>query len=217
MRLVATDICFAYRHAPPLIEGVSLHLVQGERVVLYGGNAVGKTTLLRILAGQLQPQSGRVHVEGTTGGDLTDIVGLVYQNPELQMLAANVEQELALGLELRVVPPSEIRPRVELTLEQFRLGELRFRTPQQLSGGQKQRVALAAIMISRPRFLLLDEPDSFLDSPSRRSLLAAVETAAESCGILWTTPTLRRVPPTDRVLAMSDKSIVPDKSFVRSH
>jgi energy-coupling factor transport system ATP-binding protein len=205
--LAARNIRFSYRDCPPLFDDISFSVCSGETVVLIGGNACGKTTLLRILAGMLQPAAGEVRLNGELVAQLRSRVGLIFQNPDHQMIAATVEEEIALGLELRGTPQTVMRQLVGETLHKFDLEEIKTCSPERLSGGQKQRVALAAIMAMRPDFLLLDEPDSYLDAPSRRNLMQAVELVRTDTGIVWTTSHPRRHPPADRFLFLVDGKV----------
>jgi energy-coupling factor transporter ATP-binding protein EcfA2 len=200
--LTASDLGFAFAHQTPLLDGLNLTVRTGETVVLWGENASGKTTLLRLLAGMLEPLRGTVRIDGTPVAEPRGRVGILFQNPDHQMIAPTVEEEIALGLEFRGTPPEAMRPVVENLLGRFGLEQMRSRSPESLSGGQKQRVTLAAIMAFRPLFLLFDEPDSYLDAPSRRDLLAAVEEIRSEVGMLWTTPNPRRRPRADRLLLL---------------
>jgi energy-coupling factor transport system ATP-binding protein len=200
--LVATDISFAFAHRPALLDGLNLTVRTGETVVLFGENASGKTTLLRLLAGMLEPSRGAVRLNGIPIAEQCGRVGILFQNPDHQMIAPTVEEEIALGLELRGTAPDVMRPVVEKLLARFGLEQMRTRSPESLSGGQKQRVALAAIMAFRPLFLLFDEPDSYLDAPSRRDLLCAVEEIRSEVGIVWTTPNPHRHPRADGLLLL---------------
>ena len=205
--LTARDLCFAFGDRPPLLDGLNLTVRTGETVVLAGENASGKTTLLRLLAGMLPPLRGRVRINGTSLAEQRGRVGILFQNPDHQMIAPTVEEEIALGLELRGTRPEVMRPVVDGLLERFDLKPMRSRSPESLSGGQKQRVALAAIMACRPLFLLFDEPDSYLDAPSRRDLLGAVEEIRGEVGMVWTTPNPRRRPRADRLLLLEGGQI----------
>jgi energy-coupling factor transport system ATP-binding protein len=212
------DLSFAFSGRAPLFQHLSFELHTGEMVVLAGENASGKTTLLRLLAGLLRPTSGRVVLTGESSGDPRGRVGILFQNPDHQMLAATVEEELALGLELRAVDPARIRVKVDSLLARFELQALRESPPEALSGGQKQRVALAAIMAAQPPFLLFDEPDSFLDAPARHELMIALSEVREECGVLWVTPHPRSAPAADRYGYLRDGRIeaVSDEDFTVS-
>ncbi|MFZ5432985.1 MAG: ABC transporter ATP-binding protein [Calditrichota bacterium] len=204
--LCARNVSFGYDSAQPLLKDINLTVRTGEIVTILGGNASGKTTLLRILAGLLTPAGGKVLIKSENGTELLTRgrAGIVFQNPDHQMIASTVEEELALGLEMRGMPPEQMRPLIESMLENFFLQGLRHRPPEALSGGQKQRVALASVMISKPDFMLFDEPDSFLDAASRRDLMNGIEQIRPICGIVWATPMPRRLPVSDRYYRLLD-------------
>jgi energy-coupling factor transport system ATP-binding protein len=197
--LTASDLGFAFAGQPELFAGLNLSVHTGETVVLVGENASGKTTLLRLLAGLLGPSRGSVCIDGIPVAERRGRVGILFQNPDHQMIASTVEEEIALGLELQGTAPEVMRPAVEKMLARLALEPMRRRAPEFLSGGQKQRVALAAMMIFHPLFLLFDEPDSYLDAPSRRELLSAVDEIRGEVGILWTTPHPKRRPRAERL------------------
>jgi energy-coupling factor transport system ATP-binding protein len=205
--LRASGVGFAFSGRSALFRGISLAIQAGETVVLLGGNASGKTTLLSILAGLVVPQEGKVEVDGVAIAEARQRVGILFQNPDHQMIAPTVEEEIALGLELRGTTRSEMRMRTDAMLKRFGIDNLRTRSPESLSGGQKQRVALAAVMIHDPAFLLFDEPDSFLDGHSRRDLMRAVEEIRGHVGILWATPNPRHCPVHDRLLFLETGAI----------
>ncbi|MBI5060509.1 ABC transporter ATP-binding protein [candidate division KSB1 bacterium] len=216
-QLRVSRLSFAYRDSADLIGDVNLFVNTGETVALIGPNGAGKTTLLRLIAGLLAPVAGDISVDASSALAARNSIGVILQNPDHQMLADTVENELALGLEFRGVPSAEIQTRVETALRQFNLADLRMRQPQRLSGGQKQRVALAAIMISNPAFLLLDEPDSFLDAPSRASFRAALEQVRPRTGCLWALPRLRADIPVDRWYLLNQRTVIEtDPDSIRS-
>jgi energy-coupling factor transporter ATP-binding protein EcfA2 len=207
LRLRVEQLTFAYRDAPPILRDVNLELATGETVAIVGRNGCGKTTLLRLIAGLLRPAAGHVRVDSDSGADVRGQVGVILQNPDHQMIADTVDNELALGLELRGRPPTEIQSRVDDALCAFGLREFRRRAPQMLSGGQKQRLALAAIMISSPAFLLLDEPDSFLDAPSRAAFRSALNDLRATTGLLWALPRVRDDIAVDRWYLLADQTL----------
>lgn len=195
--LKAEHLSFRFPDGTHVISDLDLAVRPGEMLAILGANASGKSTLLRLLAGLLHPTSGRVTIDDTSITRARDRVGLVFQNPDHQMIAPTVEEEIALGLELRGVSVPEIKPRLAVILRQFDLESMRHLSPQALSGGQKQRVALAATMIVQPAYMLFDEPDSLLDAPSRADLMGAMTLVRQSCGIVWTSPHPKRMPEAD--------------------
>ncbi len=156
-----------------VLSDLSFTIADNEFVAMMGANGSGKTSLARCLNGISSPTAGEVLVDGLSTRNphnLIEIrrrVGMVFQNPDNQMVAPTVEREIAFGLENLGVPRDEMHARVDEMLECFKLTALRRRAPHELSGGEKQRVALAGVMVMQPRYLILDEPTSLLDYPSR--------------------------------------------------
>ncbi|HUV30976.1 MAG TPA: ATP-binding cassette domain-containing protein [Acidobacteriota bacterium] len=167
------DVSYRYgRGGPPVLEHVNLTLRKGESVCIMGPNGSGKTTLAHILAGLVRGYGGSATVNGCPAGerDGRSRVGVLFQNPDNQMVATLVEKEIAFALENQAMPCREMERKVAETARSFQIEHLLRRLTTELSGGEKQRVALAALMVSRPPVLVLDEPDSFLDVPGRRIL-----------------------------------------------
>ena len=191
--------------------GASLRVGAGERVALLGHNGSGKSTLLRIAAGAVEPWAGTVTLDGRTLGWHDEFslrthraaVGIVGQDPDDQMVASTVFEEVAFGPCNLGLPAGEVRARVAEALDRCRLTGLETHDVSTLSGGQRQRVALAGVLAMRPRFLLLDEPCSMLDAQARAGVLIAVDEAAKAgCGVLHITHELADVIGYDRVLVM---------------
>ncbi|MBT4138213.1 MAG: ATP-binding cassette domain-containing protein [Candidatus Latescibacteria bacterium] len=162
----------------PVINNVTLNIQEGEFVALLGANGSGKSTLLRSLNGLIQPTTGHVQIDTLSTQTRQDIslirqkVGLVFQNPDDQIIASTVEREIAFGLENLGILPEEMHQRVEQTLQQFQLKIHQQQDPNQLSGGERQRLALASIIVMHPKYLLLDEPTSLLDPSARANILS---------------------------------------------
>jgi energy-coupling factor transporter ATP-binding protein EcfA2 len=169
------NISFAY--APdrePVLKDLSLKVNSGEAVCVMGANGCGKTTLARIIAGLAKATQGMVRID-SEGQDIGPAVGILFQNPDNQMVAAVVDKEIAFGLENLSVPEQEMGESIEATLRRFRIERLRNRLTSELSGGEKQRVALASVMVTHPPILILDEPDSFLDEAGKQILTDELE------------------------------------------
>src|ERR1700689_2692345 len=175
------DVSYRY-HQVPALNGVSMQVATGERVALLGANGSGKSTLLRLLAGLSFPDGGDISFFGqpVTERNLQDEasfynfrrrVGLVFQNPDVQLFNPSVFDEVAFGpLQLRW-PKAQIRERVEAVLETMGISHLRDRAPHRLSGGEKKRVALASVLITDPEVILLDEPSAALDPLSQSQIV----------------------------------------------
>ncbi|MBD3367681.1 MAG: ATP-binding cassette domain-containing protein [Candidatus Eisenbacteria bacterium] len=162
------------------LDAVSITIEAGERVAVAGASGSGKSTLLKLMNGLATPSVGTVLVAGVDTSDDSGVwdvrrrVGLIFQNPDNQLVSTTVERELAFGLENLGLPPEEIRTRVEDVSRDLSIRPLLDRAPHSLSGGEKQRVAIAAVLAMRPDVLALDEPTSLLDGRGRAEVLKLV-------------------------------------------
>jgi energy-coupling factor transport system ATP-binding protein len=172
-----------------ILNDVSLQIGAGESIAIMGRNGSGKTTFARCLNGLLLPSSGQVLVDGNCTADPAQLaairrrVGMVFQNPDNQIVSATVEREIAFGLENLGIGFEQMHAIVDEMLKKFNLTAYRQRPPHNLSGGEKQRLALAAVMAMNPRYLVLDEPTSLLDPKSRREVLESVQSLHHSSHI----------------------------------
>lgn len=163
------------------LDGISLTIERGEFVAVVGGNGSGKSTLAKHLNALLLPTSGEVRVDGfdtrnrTAVWDIRQRVGMVFQNPDNQLVATVVEEDVAFGPENLGIPPAEIALRVEAALAAVDMQAYRRHAPHLLSGGQKQRVAIAGVLAMRPQCLVLDEVTTMLDPEGRREVLETVQ------------------------------------------
>ena len=163
-----------------VLDDVSFEVRQGEFVALLGHNGSGKSTIAKHLNAMVVPISGKVYIDGmdTSDENVTyDIrrkVGLVLQNPDNQLVASIVEEDVAFGPENLGIPPEEIRERVDEALKAVDMYEYREKAPHKLSGGQKQRVAIAGIIAMRPDCIVLDEPTAMLDPKGRQEVLDTI-------------------------------------------
>lgn len=182
--LQINNVCHAYRNENDeelwALDHVSLEIAAGEFVAVIGRNGSGKSTLAKHLNALLIPGSGTCIIDGIDtkdSGRIWDIrqrVGMVFQNPDNQIVASIVEEDVAFGPENLGLPPAEIRRRVDEALAMVGMTEYRLHGPHLLSGGQKQRVAIAGVLAMQPRCLVLDEPTAMLDPVGRAEVLDAV-------------------------------------------
>ena len=177
------NVCFSYEDsvdAPKAVDGVSLDVERGEFVAIIGHNGCGKSTLAKHFNAMLLPDSGKVTVDGDDTSDedktfvIREKVGLVLQNPDNQLVASIVEEDVAFGPENLGVPPEEIRRRVDDALKAVDMYEYREHAPFKLSGGQKQRVAIAGILAILPECIVLDEPTAMLDPNGREEVISTL-------------------------------------------
>lgn len=172
----------------PVFDGLSLNIREGSFVAVLGRNGCGKSTLAKHMNAILLPEGGSVRVFGmdTSTEELLNIrrtVGMVFQNPDNQMVANVVEEDVAFAPENLGVPPDEIRRRVDAALAAVGMSEYREHAPHLLSGGQKQRVAIAGVIAMQPRCIVLDEPTAMLDPQGRAEVLSTIETLNREKGI----------------------------------
>lgn len=221
----AKDITFSYvneMEEPPVkttvFENLSLDIYKGEFIAILGHNGSGKSTLAKCFNAINIPQSGEVLVNSMSIRDqekLLDIrqcVGMVFQNPDNQIVATIVEEDVAFALENMGVEPAEIRRRVDESLKTVGMYEYREHAPHKLSGGQKQRVAIAGILAMRPECILLDEPTAMLDPKGRREVLKTIKELNKNSGvtIVLITHYMDEAVQADRVVVMDNGRIVLD-------
>ena len=172
-----------------VLSGLDISFEEGEFTAVLGHNGCGKSTLAKHMNAILLPSGGAVYIDGIDTKDedkIFDIrqkVGMVFQNPDNQIVASIVEEDVAFALENLGVEPSEIRRRVDEALKAVNMYEYRNHAPHQLSGGQKQRVAIAGIIAMRPKCIVMDEPTAMLDPVGRKEVMATVKRLNEEYGI----------------------------------
>ena len=213
-----SHLYYRYDEQNEALRDVSLVVPDGQYVAILGHNGSGKSTLAMHLNGLMLPSAGDVAVDGLHSQNPADAwalrqrVGLVFQNPDNQLIATSVEEDTAFGPENLGVEPQEIRIRVDEALASVGMGAYKDKAVHLLSGGQKQRVAIAGIMAMRPRVLVLDEPTAMLDPQGRQEVLDAVRTLNREEGItvIYITHIMEEATCADRVLVMEEGSIVMD-------
>ena len=215
--LQARDLRFRYDPERPdyAVDGVSLEVARGEFVAVLGANGCGKSTLAKHFNAILLPESGTVLVEGIYTRseehlyDIRQKAGMVFQNPDNQIVATIVEEDVAFALENLGVPTSEMRARVDEAMQLTGIYEYREKAPHKLSGGQKQRVAIAGVIAMRPDCLILDEATAMLDPRGRRAVMDTIRRLRESgITIVSITHYMEEAAQADRVLVMSHGRVV---------
>ena len=202
----------------PVLKDVSLSVPEGQFLAVLGHNGCGKSTLAKHFNAILTPTSGKVTVAGIDTSDedkLFDIrqtVGMVFQNPDNQLVATIVEEDVAFAPENMGIPQPEIRQRVDDALKQVDMYEYREHAPHQLSGGQKQRVAIAGVIAMQPRCIVMDEPTAMLDPKGRREVMETIHTLNREKGItvVLITHYMDEAAQADRVVVMDGGNIIMD-------
>ncbi|MBP7222275.1 MAG: energy-coupling factor transporter ATPase [Sedimentibacter sp.] len=209
------NVKFKYeKNSDYAVNGVSLSIKKGEFTAIIGRNGSGKSTLAKLINSILVPRSGRITVKGMDTSDdskLWDIrqtAGMVFQNPDNQLVATIVEEDIAFGPENLGVAPEEIRRRVDDALNTVGMYEYRKRPPHLLSGGQKQRIAIAGILALNSDCIILDEPTAMLDPSGRREVLETLKKLnAQGKTILLITHYMDEAVQADRVIVMDNGNI----------
>ena len=216
------DVRFSYITAegvaPIVLDGVTLDIEEGSFVAVLGHNGSGKSTLAKHMNAILLPTGGKVYVDGMDTADedkLLDIrrtVGMVFQNPDNQIVANVVEEDVAFGPENLGVPTEEIRRRVDAALKAVGMESFLLHAPHNLSGGQKQRIAIAGIIAMEPKCIVLDESTAMLDPSGRREVLDTVRRLNREKGItiVLITHHMNEAAMADRVVVMDDGHVVMD-------
>lgn len=209
------------------IDTVSFHVKQGEWLSIVGHNGSGKSTVVRLIDGLLEAESGEIYIDGKkltreTIWEIRSKIGIVFQNPDNQFVGATVEDDVAFGLENQGIPRGEMLQRVEKAIDQVGMLEFKDREPSRLSGGQKQRVAIAGIIALRPTIIILDEATSMLDPEGREDLMAVMRELQKKfqLTIISITHDLSEIALSDRTLVFQkgklESSMTPRELFSRN-
>ncbi len=222
------DITFSYSEDDKTaVKDLTVGIEKGEFVAVLGANGCGKSTLAKHLNAILLPQKGVVYVEDIDTKDddkllaLRQKVGMVFQNPDNQIVATIVEEDVAFALENLGVPPKEVRSRVDEAMQMAGIFKHREKAPHKLSGGQKQRVAIAGVIAMRPDCLVLDEPTAMLDPIGREKVMSTVQklNTEHSITVVLITHYMEEAALADRVIVMSEGEIAmsgtPKEVFAR--
>ena len=221
----ANRISFSYPSydgvIPPLVlDGVSVSIEEGEFVAVLGHNGSGKSTLAKHFNAILVPSEGSVSVSGISTAEEAKLfeirqeVGMVFQNPDNQIVATIIEEDVAFALENLGVPPEEIRERVDDALKKVDMYDYRLHAPNQLSGGQKQRIAIAGIIAMRPKCVVLDEPTAMLDPKGRREVMETIKQLNSELGItvVIITHYMDEAAMCNRVVVVDDGKVIMDST-----
>lgn len=208
------------RTSPDILKDISLSIDKGDFVALLGHNGSGKSTFAKHMNAILLPSAGTMTVDGIDTKDesqrftLRSHVGMVFQNPDNQIVATIVEEDVAFGPENLGIPPQEIRERVDDALKAVEMYDYREHAPSQLSGGQKQRVAIAGIIAMRPDCIVLDEPTAMLDPSGRREVMNTIHMLNREYGItiVLITHYMEEAAQANRVIVMDDGKVVLDNT-----
>ena len=202
------------------VKDLNLSITRGSFTVILGHNGSGKSTLAKMLNGLNKPSSGDIFVDVINTKDeeydldIRRKVGMVFQNPDNQLVASIVEEDVAFGPENLGLSPQEIRQRVDNALKTVDMYDFRKSTPHKLSGGQKQRIAIAGILAMEPECLVLDEPTAMLDPKGRREIIKTLEVLNKEKGItiVLITHYMEEAENADRVIVMNDGEIIADST-----
>jgi len=209
-----------YRYDPkdmPVLDRVSLEIPEGQYVAVIGPNGCGKTTLVKHFNALLVPQEGEVLVDGLSTKDakahreIRRRVGMVFQNPDNQIVGMSVEEDVAFGPGNLGLAPAEIRGRVGVALETVGMLRLAKRAPHSLSGGEKRLVAIAGVLAMKPAYVVLDEPTSYLDPAGRERVLNVLwDLRQEGISVIHVTHSMEEIVDADRVIVISGGKILRD-------
>ena len=218
----AKNLVFSYPDEPegnpPVLRGIDLEIESGSFVAILGHNGSGKSTLAKHFNALLTPTQGKLFVDGLDSSDPENLlsirgrVGMVFQNPDNQIVASVVEEDVAFGPENMGIPPEEIRQRVDAALKMVDMYDLREHSPHLLSGGQKQRVAIAGIIAMMPRCIVLDEATAMLDPSGRKETVDTIRTLNEKYGItvILITHHMDEAAQAQRLIVMANGQIIDD-------
>ena len=216
------NITFAYTREEgaemvKAIDGVSFEIEPGSFTAIIGKNGSGKSTLAKNLNGLLLPTEGDILVadyntkDDAHIWDVRQTAGMVFQNPDNQLVSAIVEDDVAFGPENLGVDPQEIRQRVDQALEAVNMGQFKNKAPHLLSGGQKQRIAIAGVVAMKPRCIIFDEPTAMLDPKGRKEIMAIIdELHQEGITVVLITHFMEEAVRADRVIIMNEGKILLD-------
>ena len=211
----ATGLTYAYEDGFDAVRGVDFEVYEGEFLAILGHNGSGKSTLAKLMNALFLPTGGEICVGGIVAKNEDDAFrvrekcGMVFQNPDNQIVATIVEEDVAFGLENLGVPSAEIRRRVDAALKTVGMEEYALSAPHMLSGGQKQRVAIAGVLAMRPEIIVFDEATAMLDPSGRAEVMRVVRELNKTGGVtvIWITHFMEEAAQAERLLVMDEGKI----------
>ena len=211
----ATGLTYAYEDGFDAVRGVDFEVYEGEFLAILGHNGSGKSTLAKLMNALFLPTGGEICVGGIVAKNEDDAFrvrekcGMVFQNPDNQIVATIVEEDVAFGLENLGVPSAEIRRRVDAALKTVGMEEYALSAPHMLSGGQKQRVAIAGVLAMRPEIIVFDEATAMLDPSGRAEVMRVVRELNKTGGVtvIWITHFMEEAARAERILVMDEGKI----------
>lgn len=220
------NLCFSYSDddGVGVLKDLNIEIERGSFVAVLGHNGSGKSTFAKLLNMILRPTSGKIYIDGVdiTRDDMSEDdlyalrrkIGMVFQNPDNQLVATIVEEDIAFGPENLGVPSKEIRERVDDALKTVGMTEYAKHSPHQLSGGQKQRIAIAGIIAMQPECIIFDESTAMLDPTGRAEVMNTIDALNKECGItvIHITHNMNEAVLADRVIVMNDGEVALDGS-----
>ncbi len=223
--LTVDNVSYSYDKKNRAVKNLTLSVEKGEYIAIIGHNGSGKSTLAKLLNGLIKPDSGTVTVDGFSSAEKKQLfeirkrVGVVFQNPDNQLVASIVEDDVAFGPENLGVPRKEIGERIDFALSAVGMEKFRHSSPTRLSGGQKQRIAIAGVLALKPEILVLDESTAMLDPQGRKEVLDVVSKLNKEQGVtvISITHYMEETVSADRVIVMDKGETVmqgsPDEIF----
>lgn len=213
--LTAENVSFSYDKKHKVLKNINLSVNQGEFVSIIGHNGSGKSTLAKLFNALIIPDEGKITVDGFCSQDKSCLfeirqrVGVVFQNPDNQLVASIVEDDVAFGPENLGVPREEIGERIDFALKSVVMESFRKKSPERLSGGQKQRIAIAGVLALKPKILVLDESTAMLDPKGRKEVLAVVKKLNKEHGVtvIAITHYMEETVDSDRIIIINDGKI----------
>lgn len=215
--IIVDNVSYNYLNSEKsALENINLEIDKGEFVAIIGTNGSGKSTLAKHFNALLLPTSGKILIDGLDTGKEDDLwkirskVGMVFQNPDNQLIAAIVEDDIAFGPENLGIPADEIKRRVDLSLDAVNMKSFKNFAPHKLSGGQKQRIAIAGALALETECIVFDEPTAMLDPQGRNEVLSTVKKLHDSQGltVIYITHFMEEAITADRVVVMENGKIV---------